>query len=192
MKQKLLKDKPPVSWEKAGSIFVTFFKFGFFTFGGGWSVMSQIQKEYVEKQHWITAEELLDFASVGRSLPGLMAGNASFLFGYYTAGLPGGIAALAGMNLPPILIMIGVAFLYAQIRDNHYVADAMVGVNAAVIPIILSVVARMVKPALKDWVCWLILAIAAIICLFTDIPSFLIILAAAAIGLIISAVRRKK
>ena len=68
------------------SIFLTFLKFGCFTFGGGWSIVAQIQKEYVEKQRWITDEELLDFTSVGRSTPGLMIGNASVLFGYHAAG----------------------------------------------------------------------------------------------------------
>ena len=180
---------PVQHWRKAGSIFAVFFKFGFFTFGGSWSVIAQIQKEYVEKRGWITEEELLDFAALGRSLPGLMLGNASFMFGYYTAGLPGGIAALVGMSLPAILIMIGVVFIYTKIRDNPYVASIMTGVNAAVVPVILSVMVRMVKPALKDWICWLILIASAAICLFTNIPNFLVVMVAAALGLLISARR---
>ena len=79
------------------SIFLTFLKFGCFTFGGGWSIVSQIQKEYVEDTHWITDEELLDFTSVGRSVPGLMISNASVLFGYHAAGFGGALAALAGI-----------------------------------------------------------------------------------------------
>lgn len=81
------------------SIFLTFLKFGCFTFGGGWSIVSQIQKEYVEDKHWITDEELLDFTSVGRSVPGLMISNASVLFGYHAAGFGGALAALAGICL---------------------------------------------------------------------------------------------
>ena len=81
-------------WERTLDLFKVFFKFGCFTFGGGWSIVAQIQKEYVEKKHWITDEELLDFTSVGRSLPGLMIGNTSVLFGYHAAGIPGAMAAL--------------------------------------------------------------------------------------------------
>ena len=91
-------------------IFLTFLKFGCFTFGGGWSIVAQIQKEYVEKKKWITDEELLDFTSVARSVPGLMIGNASVLFGYQTAGIPGALAALLGITLPPFVIMIFVTF----------------------------------------------------------------------------------
>ena len=100
------------------SIFLTFLKFGCFTFGGGWSIVSQIQKEYVEDKHWITDEELLDFTSVGRSVPGLMISNASVLFGYHAAGFGGALAALAGICLPPIVIMYGVTFVYNLVHDN--------------------------------------------------------------------------
>ena len=118
------------------SIFLTFLKFVCFTFGGGWSIVSQIQKEYVEDKHWITDEELLDFTSVGRSVPGLMISNASVLFGYHAAGFGGALAALAGICLPPIVIMYGVTFVYNLVHDNLYIARAMMGVRAAVVPML--------------------------------------------------------
>ena len=92
---------------RVGSIFWTFFKFGCFTFGGGWSIVAEIQKEYVEKKHWITDEELIDFTSVGRSVPGLMVGNASVLFGYHTAGIWGALAALIGLAAAVLLLGSG-------------------------------------------------------------------------------------
>ena len=131
-------------------IFLNFFKFGCFTFGGGWGIVAQIQKEYVEKKHWITEEELLDFTSVGRSLPGLMIGNASMLFGYQTAGITGAVAALLGITIPPVAIMIGVTFVYGMIKDNVYAARAMMGVRASVVPIIFSALVRLFKPAMKE------------------------------------------
>ena len=74
------------------SIFLTFLKFGCFTFGGGWSIIAQMQKLYVEQEHTITSEELLDLTSVGRSLPGTMIGNVAMLYGYRVAGIAGGMA----------------------------------------------------------------------------------------------------
>ena len=99
-------------------LFWHFFKVGFYTFGGGWSIVAQMQKEYVEKRHWITAEELLDITSVGRSLPGLMIGNVSYLFGYHVAGFPGAIACVTGMCIPPLLILTVVTWFYTRVRDN--------------------------------------------------------------------------
>lgn len=170
--------------KKSLSIFVIFLKFGCFTFGGGWSIVSQIQKEYVDKKHWITNEELLDFTSVGRSLPGLMIGNTSILFGYQAAGILGAVAALLGMVIPPIVIMLGVVFLYDLVKDNPYVANAMVGVRAAVVPIIFSALLKLFKAGMKDAYCYLIAAGALCLCLFTNISNVLIVLIGAAAGLI--------
>lgn len=173
------------------NIFLTFLKFGCFTFGGGWSIVAQIQKEYVENKHWITDEQLLDFTSVGRSVPGLMIGNTSVIFGYHTAGFWGGVAALMGICLPPIVIMYGVTHIYNLVHDNLYVARAMMGVRAAVVPIILCAVLKLAKTALKDWPCRLIAIGAAALSLFTGMSNILIVVLGAAAGLITMEVKTR-
>ena len=172
-------------------IFLTFLKFGCFTFGGGWSIVAQIQKEFVEKKHWITDEELLDFTSVGRSVPGLMIGNASVLFGYHVAGIPGALAALLGIVIPPIAIMLGVVFIYDQVKDNPYVERAMTGVRAAVVPIIFGAVLKLFKSGMKDAFCYLIAAVAFVLCLFTKLNNVLIVIIGAAAGLIYQEVKSR-
>lgn len=169
----------------------TFLKFGCFTFGGGWSIVAQIQKEFVEKRHWITDEELLDFTSVGRSVPGLMIGNASVLFGYHSAGVPGALAALLGIIVPPFAIMLGVVFLYDLVKDNVYVARAMVGVRAAVVPIIFSALTRLFKSGMKDLFCYLVALGALALCLFTGLNNVLVVLMGAAAGLMYREVRSR-
>ena len=166
------------------SVFKTFLKFGCFTFGGGWSIVAQMQKEYVEDKGWITDEELLDFTSVARSTPGLMIGNTSVLFGYPAAGIPGALAALLGMVIPPIIVMLGVVVLYDQVKDNLYVARAMVGVRASVVPVIFSALLKLFKSGMKDAFCYLIAAAAFCLCLFTEMSNVLIVLLGAAAGLL--------
>ena len=170
--------------ERTLDILKTFLKFGCFTFGGGWSIVAQIQKEYVEKKHWLTDEELLDFTSMGRSLPGLMIGNTSVMVGYHMAGYPGALAALFGIVLPPVLIMIGVTFIYGAVKDNPYVARAMMGVRAAVAPIIISALLKLFKSGMKDLFCYLVALCAMGLCLSGKINNFLIVLLGAAAGLI--------
>ena len=153
--------------------------------------MSQIQKEYVEDKHWITDEELLDFTSVGRSVPGLMISNASVLFGYHAAGFGGALAALAGICLPPIVIMYGVTFVYNLVYDNLYIARAMMGVRAAVVPIILCALLKLTKSALKDWICWLVALSAAALSLFTGLNNILIVVLGAASGLLAMEVKTR-
>ncbi|MCR5576295.1 MAG: chromate transporter [Oscillospiraceae bacterium] len=171
------------NWGRTLSVFKTFLKFGCFTFGGGWSIVAQMQKEYVEKKGWISNEELLDFTSVARSTPGLMIGNTSVLFGYHAAGVPGALAALLGMVIPPIIVMLGVVYLYDLVKDNLYVARAMVGVRASVVPVIFSALLKLFRSGMKDAFCYLIAAAAFCLCLFTDMSNVLIVLMGAAAGL---------
>lgn len=58
-------------------MFRQFLEFGLFTFGGGMSIVAQIQKTYVEEKHLLKNEDILDLTSVGRSLPGTMIGNVA-------------------------------------------------------------------------------------------------------------------
>ncbi|MBR1584094.1 MAG: chromate transporter [Clostridia bacterium] len=172
-------------------LFFTFLRFSCVTFGGGWSLIAQIQKEYVDKKGWITNEELLDFTSVGRSLPGLMVGNASVLFGYRVAGLAGAIAALLGVVLPPFIIMIGITLVYALIKDHPLAARAMMGVRAAVVPIIISAMTKLFRAGMKDAFCCLLAAGGMALCLFTKINNVWIVLLGAGLGLMYMEVRAR-
>ena len=172
-------------------IFLCFLRFGCFTFGGGWSIVAQIQKEYVEKKGWITDEELLNFTSVARSMPGLMIGNISILFGYQVAGPAGAVAALFGMVIPPFFIMILVTSAYALFRDHPYVSKAMMGVRAAVVPIIAGALLKLLKAGIQDVYCVFIAAGAFLLCLSGRISNVLIVLIGAACGLLIREVKSR-
>ena len=169
---------------RALAILITFLKFGCFTFGGGWNIVAQIQKEYVERKHWITDEELLDFTSVGRSIPGITVGNISVLFGYQAAGAAGALAALLGIVIPPVLIMLGIVYVYDLVKDNLYVSRAMIGVRAAVVPIIFSAVLKLFKSGIRDLFCGVIAVAALCLCLFTNVSNVLIVLLGAMASLI--------
>lgn len=91
------------TWKKALKLFGQFFQFGCFTFGGGWSIVAQMQKLYVEKEKTITSQELLDITSVGRSLPGTMIGNVAMLYGYRVGGVFCGIVCVVAMILALLL-----------------------------------------------------------------------------------------
>ena len=170
--------------KKGLQIFWFFFRIGFFTFGGGWSIVAQIQKEFVEKRKWMTQDQLLDTVSVGRSLPGLMIGNVSFMFGYQNGGIFCGLMALAGISAPALLIMIAVTVCYTQIKDNVYVARAMTGVRASVVPIIGSAALRLRGSAFRDKMCYAVAAAVCVCCALLDWNCAALIAASAAFGLV--------
>lgn len=122
-----------------------FCKVGLFTFGGGWNIIAQVQTDFVEKQHRMDDQELLDIVSVGRSLPGTMIGNVAYLLGYSQGGVLCGVMSVLGMITPPMVILSIVTVFYHAVRDNMWVARALNGVRAVVAPVILSAVLKLQK-----------------------------------------------
>lgn len=173
-------------------LFLTFFKLGFFTFGGGWSIIAQLQKNYVEDKKTITEEELLDLTSVARSLPGTMIGNVAMIFGYRTCGILGGIFSVIGMIFPPLIMLSAIALFYTAFRDNAWIAAAMNGVRASVVPIILSAAVGMVKSAFKFPPCVLVTLLTLGLYLFLDVNCVYLVIIGAVCGVIISEIYERK
>lgn len=171
---------------KALELFWYFFRVGWFTFGGGWSIVAQVQKDYVERKQVMTEGDLLDIVSVGRSLPGTMIGNVAYLFGYNQGGALCGAAAVLGITLPPMIILSVLTVGYAAIRDNVYVARALTGVRAVVAPIILSAVMKLHKGAFPKWYYVLITLTACALSLFFKVSSILLIVLGIAAGLLLN------
>ena len=175
---------------RAQTLFLYFFKIGFYTFGGGWSIVAQIQKEYVERRKWITEEDLLDITSVGRSLPGLMIGNVSYLFGYHVAGLPGAVASVIGISLPSLVVLTVVTWCYTQFCDNPYVSRAMTGVRATVVPIIFVAALKLSRAALPEKISWAFLALGLVLYLFFGVSCIWILVISGVLGYLVRAVQQ--
>lgn len=176
--------------KRAITIFTVMFKVGFFTWGGGWSIIAQLQKEFVEKRGWIEDKELTDMVAVCRSMPGIMIMNTSVMFGYHVGGFPCVWASLLGIALPPILVLCGVTTIYASFRDNPYVARTLVGIRASVIPIIGGAALKMTKTALVDKITWGIMAAACLFCIFTDLHAIFMVFGAGILGYLIKGAKR--
>lgn len=175
--------------KKSFYCFWSLVKIGTFTFGGGWSIITQLQNEFVEKRAWITQEELLDITSIGRSLPGIMIINIAVIFGYRIAGPICAVFCAVGIALPSVIVISIITIFYNAFISNPYISRAMAGVRGAVIPIILSAAVRLKKSALTDKIQYLIAAGAFLICLFTSLNNILIVLLGAAAGLILKGVK---
>ena len=175
------KEKLKKIWE----VFTYFFHISWFTFGGGWSIVAQMQKDFVDGKHELTAEELLDIVSVGRSLPGTMIGNVAYLFGHRQAGVLGGIAATVGMVTPPMLILSALTYCYTMFKDNVWIAKMLNGVRAAVVPIILSAAIKLCKGAFPEKICYALCIGGCVLNLVFGVNCVLVILLGVAAGLII-------
>lgn len=152
-----------------------FLRFGLFTFGGGWSIIAQMQQRYVEQKKIITSEELLDLVSVAKSVPGTMIANVAMLYGYRAAGLPGGLACVFGMCIPPMAVLVIISFFYTAFRDNYWVNAAMQGMQAAVVPIIANAARNLIRGSAKYPPCVLVILVSTALYLFAEVnPVFLV------------------
>ncbi len=169
-----------------------FMRFGLFTFGGGWSIIAQMQQLYVEKKNTITSEELLDLVSVAKSVPGAMIANVAMLYGYRVAGLLGGLICVFGMCMPPMVVLIIISFFYTSFRDNYWVNAAMQGMQAAVVPIIANAARNLIKGSAKYPPCVLVIIVSLALYLFTEIHPALLVVMGVCSGLLIGGYYERK
>ena len=147
-------------------LFTTFFRIGAFTFGGGWAMISLLERDIVNSQRWLTKEEFLDNLAISQSLPGILAVNMAIAVGYKMRGIPGAIVATLGTILPSFLIILSIAiFLTPEtIQQNHVLSSIFKGIRPAVVALIRSPVFTTAKSAKISWKnCWIPISIAFLI-----------------------------
>jgi chromate transporter len=118
-------------------LFITFLKIGAFTFGGGYAMIPLVEKEVVSSHQWISQTEFTDLVAIAEMTPGPIAVNSATFVGYKIAGLPGAIAATAGVVLPSFLIIITIASFFIAFEKNTYVRGFMDGIKPAILALIV-------------------------------------------------------
>ncbi len=143
-------------------LFWAFFKVGSLTFGGGLAMLPLIQEEVVEKQKWVSEEEIVDVFAISQSVPGVIAINSSIFIGNKVAKIPGAVVAAFGVILPAFLSIILILIALLRFQSNVYVEKALSGIRAASAGLILLSAIKLGKNILKNRFTWII-AIAALV-----------------------------
>ena len=158
--------------KKLIQLYVSWFKMGLFTFGGGYAMLPMIQKEVIEKYHWATEDEVMDYYAIGQCTPGVIAVNTSTFIGYYQAGIPGAIAATLGVVTPSIIIISVIAGLITNFSSLAIVQHALNGIRVAVCMLMING--------------FLIFAVALIFAMFTKVSTVLLVIGAGIAGVVFS------
>ena len=130
-------------------LFLTFAKIGAFTFGGGYAMISLIDKECVENKKWITSDELMEITVIAESTPGPIAINLATYAGYKMAGGMGAAAATLGMILPSFLIIWLISTFMENLLSIEAVAKSFKGIRIAVAVLIIKAALKIIKSMLK-------------------------------------------
>ena len=150
-------------------LFLTFFKIGMFTFGGGYAMIAVVEDACVEEKKWITHEEMMELIVIAESTPGPIAINCSTYVGYKEKGFWGAAAATAGMVLPSLLVICAIAMFLDKFLEIGFIASAFKGIKVGVGVIIANAGIKMLKDIPKTGLARFILIAACVIMLLTDI-----------------------
>ncbi len=130
-------------------LFLTFFKIGLFTFGGGYAMIAQIKEQVVDKFNWLTDDELLEIIAIAESTPGPIAINMATFVGYKKKGFLGSVFATLGVILPSMIIIFIISLFLDKFMTNKYVANAFFGIKCAVAFLIIKAGMNMFKKVPK-------------------------------------------
>ncbi len=175
-------------------LFLTFFKIGLFTFGGGYAMLPLMQAE-VEAHNWLESSQLVNFIAVSESTPGPFAVNMATYIGMTKGGLFGAFCATLGVVLPSFLVILIVAKCYAKFKESTVVAGCMSGLRPAVVGLIASALITVAQTVffsgglslsvfsdISFYVCLVIFA-AAVVAAFKKVHPIIIICSSAAVGI---------
>jgi chromate transporter len=115
------------------TLFLTFFKIGLFTLGGGYAMIPLIQAEVIDHHGWMTIEQFTEFVGIAESTPGPFAINISTFCGVTTGGFIGSLCATAGVILPSIIIILLIAGAASRVLNHWATKSALLGAKPAVV-----------------------------------------------------------
>ena len=159
-------------------LFVSFWKIGAFTIGGGYVMIPIMEQEVVDRRGWLTREEFMDNLSLSQAMPGVFAVNMATIIGRRLGGFRGVLCAVLGNVLMPIGLILLLAIFFRFFRDNIIVERIFMGLRPAVVALIAAPVFRMAKSAKVTWSnCWIPVVAALLIWLFGVSPVWVILVA---------------
>ncbi len=119
-------------------LFLSFFKIGLFSFGGGYAAMPLIQGQVVQGHGWLSMSEFTDLITISQMTPGPIAVNSATFVGIKIAGIPGALAATFGCILPSCILVTLLAKLYLKYREMAMLQGILHSLRPAVVAMIGS------------------------------------------------------
>lgn len=184
-------NRPPLNLKLLAQIFITFFKIGPVTFGGGYAMIPLIEREVVEKRGWVKAEEITDIFAVAESVPGAIAINSATFIGYRLGGVLGALMAMTGVMLPTFCIVVLLSLFFLQVQDNPKIEAAFIAIRATIVALITYAAIKIGKTAAIDKTTIALIVITVAVMYFVHIHPVLLILGGGLVGIAIIGVKKK-
>ncbi|MGO1368672.1 MAG: chromate transporter [Senegalia sp. (in: firmicutes)] len=131
-------------------LFLSFFKIGLFSFGGGLAMLPFIQEELIENRGWISAKEFIDMLAISQVTPGPIAINAATFLGFSIKGVLGSAIATVSVILPSFIILIIIAHFLEKFKNSKYVEWIFAGIRPVVLGLVASALYLVGKESIVD------------------------------------------
>ena len=152
--------------KKRFDLFLTMFKIGLFTFGGGYAMLALLENEFVEKKKYLEKDEFLDMVAIAESTPGPIAINSATYLGYKGFGVLGSALATLGVVLPSFIIIFIISLFFDAFLSFKLVEYAFRGIQVCVVYLIFSAGMKMFKSIKKTAISLTIFS-AVLLCMIT-------------------------
>ena len=178
--------------KKLWQIFLTFFKIGAFTFGGGYAMIPLIQREAVDHRKWVTEDDILDIVAIAESTPGPIAINSATFVGYRAAGVLGSAVATLGVVLPSFVLILALSFVLQKFEDVEEVKWAFWGIQAGVLALLFKALYGMFKKSPKGWAAYVVMGGSFLATAILHINVLYVIIGCAVFGLVTALIAERR
>lgn len=168
-------------------LFYTFFKIGLFSFGGGYAILSLIQKDVVENFGWITTSEFTEVVALSQVTPGPIAINSATYIGYKVTGsVLGSLFTTLGVVLPSFLVLSIIVIFLQKFKNSPVIDRAFKALRPTVLGLILAAGLSLLKPEnFIDWKSFVIFGLSIVLSLMYNIGVIPLIIGSGIVGIIL-------
>lgn len=170
-----------------------FFWISTVTMGGGMAMLPFMEREFVERRKWLTADEMVDIVAVMQSLPGLIAVNMAVLVGYRVKGVVGALFAAFCSVISPFVIILLIAGGATSLSGSPAVDHVFLGVRAGAAALIFVSLFKLARQVLKGPLAWVLgtMGFVAAVILKIDVTYVIALGFAVGVGLIVTQALRE-
>lgn len=166
-------------------LFISFFKIGAFSFGGGYAMLPLIEEEIIEVHGWLSSTEFIDIIAISEMTPGPIAINSATFLGYKVGGVLGSAVATIAVVLPSFIVMSILYHFIVKFKDTPYLEWVFTGIRPVVLGLIAAAAVTVAKGAFIDIKSVIIAVLLFYIVSFKNFNAILAIVLAGFLGVLL-------
>jgi chromate transporter len=163
------------------SLAVVFSQLSLLAFGGGTSVLGEMQRQAVEVHGWMSAQDFAALYALAQAAPGPNMLVVT-LIGWRVAGLPGALVATGALCAPSSVLTFFTAGLWYRFRDASWRRTMQAGLVPVTAGLIMGAAGLLARTTSATWPTALLTAAALVLFLTTRVHPLIVLAAAAALG----------